>query len=243
MIKLFKTFSVIVCEYLGWLTIVDKRKILHYLDSHKIIGTCKTPLISEDLFCLSSIKVKHKIYKVPRLYRVLVSLLISMTVGAIMLIALSHTRLSGVFILFSVQKKIERALQSDVPQVPALWNRIEVFYSNTDRGNIAYLTAYLRQLKGLQWPEGINCHFVVCNGREGREGEIQTTKRWQSQWSAIPCETWHGGATTIRICVVALSDGTFTTNLQKRLVHALIKELCKRFGIPDESVSYPKNWQ
>jgi hypothetical protein len=178
----------------------------------------------------------------PRVARVLAALLISMTTGAIVLMALgNHPPKAGPFCLASYYRldPVEDAILSRAAQTPNRWSSIEVYYSGTETGNVEQLAS----LRGLASPDDINCHFCVCNGLGGGDGQIQPTERWQKQWSIVPGRTWFGNNQTIRVCVVADGKTKFPTNCQKKRAEALAERLCIKLGIAHRAVYYPGNWQ
>ena len=98
-----------------------------------------------------------------RVAKVLAALLVSMTVGAIVLMLLgSNPPSAGAFSLSSYCHlgSVEKAVLSSAQQLPGNWNSIEIYYSGTKAGNIEQLSS----LNGVSDSEEINCHFVVCNG-------------------------------------------------------------------------------
>ena len=102
----------------------------------------------------------------PRVAKVLAALLLSMTTGAIVLMALgNHPPKAGPFCLSSYYRlsPVKETIRSYRVQSPGNWNSIEIYYSGTKAGNIEQLAS----LSGLPSPEDINCHFVICNGRGG----------------------------------------------------------------------------
>ncbi len=178
----------------------------------------------------------------PRVEKVLAALLISMTIGAIILMALGNNPPSaGPFCLSSYYRldPIEKAILSQAAQSPGRWNRIEIYYSGTKAGNIEQLAA----LNGLTSPMDINCHFVICNGLGGDDGQIQPTEKWQRQWSIIPGRTWYGSSRTIRLCVISDGRATHPTNFQTKRTEALVEGLCRKFGIAPNSIYYPNDWK
>jgi len=177
-----------------------------------------------------------------RLTKVLAALLLSMTVGAVALMALGNNPPSaGAFCLASYYRldPVAEALISQAPQTPDRWNSIEIYYSGTSAGNIEQLAS----LSGLPRPQDINCHFCLCNGFGGRDGLIQTAERWHRQWSIMPGRTWYGSGQTIRICVVGDSSEKRPTGCQIRRLETLVENLCRRFEILPDSVYYPGDWQ
>ena len=178
----------------------------------------------------------------PRVVKVLAALLVSMTVGAVVLMALSgKPPLAGPFSLSSYigLDPIKEAVHSQAPQHAERWNSVEVYYSGTRAGNIEQLVS----LYGLGGAEDLDCHFVVCNGLGGGNGQILPTEKWQRQWSSIPGRTGRGESQTIRICVIA--DGTTDrpTDYQIKRVDALIGQLSQNFfNIQPKSIRYPEDW-
>ena len=178
----------------------------------------------------------------PRVAKVLAALLISMTAGAVVLMALGNNPPSaGPFCLASYYRldPVEKAIRSQAAQSPSRWNSIEIYYSGTKAGNIEQLAS----LMGLASPEDINCHFCLCNGLGGSDGQIQQTEKWQRQWSIIPGPTWQGSSQTIRICIIADSEIAGPTNSQIKRAEALVEALCRKFDIRPEYIYYPDNWQ
>lgn len=174
----------------------------------------------------------------PRAARVLAALLVSMTIGAIILMALGNNPPSaGPFCLNAYYRlePLEKAISSQTSQLPGRWERIEVYYSHTRAGNIQQLAA----LEGLAGPEDINSHFIICNGLGGRDGQIQKTEKWQRQWSIIPAKDWYGTGRTIRICIIADPKTASPTDFQIKRAEALVEVLARRFDIAPQSLHYP----
>ena len=178
----------------------------------------------------------------PRLVRVLLALIVSMTSGAVVLIALGNNAPSaGPFSLsaYTTLDSIEKAIASTAPQMCDRWKYIEVFYSGTKAGNIAQLAS----LEGLARTEDLNWHFCICNGLGGEDGQLLTTEKWQRQWSSVPTQSWYGSSQTIRICVIADGKTAWPTDCQRRRTIALVEALCRKFDIPVQGVYLPGNWQ
>jgi hypothetical protein len=178
-----------------------------------------------------------------RVWKALLMLLVAMTSGAMVLMALGNNPPSaGAFCLSSYYKlaSAEQALMSNVVQEMGRWKRIEVCYSGTKGGNIEWLA----HLQGLSDSQDLECHFVICNGilcngLGGEDGQILTTERWYAQQSVCPSQYGTGDEETIRICVVADGRSIYATDCQRARVRALTDTLCTRFWIGLDSVSYP----
>jgi hypothetical protein len=177
-----------------------------------------------------------------RVIKVLATLLASMTIVAIVLMALGPNPPSaGPFSLWTYYQldNIQNAISSQAAQSPDRWNQIEIYYSETGSGNIEQLAS----LNGLANSDDVNFHFCLCNGRGGEDGQIQATKKWKRQWSIIPDHTWQGSGQTIRICMIA-DDGTaYPTDCQLKRMETLLDGLCKKFRIHPDSIHYPSDWR
>jgi hypothetical protein len=177
-----------------------------------------------------------------RVAKVLVLLLASMTIGAITLLALGHNPPSaGPFSLWTYYRldPVKKAISSRAAQSPDRWNRIEIYYSATRSGNIEQLAS----LNGLSSPDDNNFHFCLCNGLGAEDGQIQTTEKWQRQWSLIPDRTWYGSSQTIRICIIADGKTVYPTDSQIKRLETLLDGLCRKFHIQPESIYYPSDWR
>ncbi len=177
-----------------------------------------------------------------RVVKVLAALLVSMTMGAIALMALgTNPPSAGPFSLaiYCSLDPVERTVSSRAAQTSGRWNCIEIYYSGTKGGNLKQLA----HLNGLPGTDDINCHFVICNGNGSGNGQILTTERWQKQWPVVQTRTWYGTAQTIRVCIIADSKTTRPTDFQTKRVEALTDALCRKFDIRPESVYYPGLWR
>jgi hypothetical protein len=176
--------------------------------------------------------------KQARVARVLAILLASMTIGAIVLMALGHNPPSaGPFSLWTYYSlnPVNKAISSRAVQSANNWNSIEIYYSGTKTGNIEQLAS----LSGLANPDDINCHFCIYNGFGGSDGQIQPAEKWQKQSPA----TSKGNNKTIRICIIADGKTTHPTDCQLKRIQVLIDTLCKKFNIQFRSIDYPSEWR
>lgn len=165
---------------------------------------------------------------------VLVSLVASMTIGALLLMALDQqTPSSGAYSLASYLRldPIENAAFRPITTLPAAWNRIEVYYSRTSSGNAEDLAvvSYLRDTPRADF------HFVIGNGKGAEDGQIQYTESWKKQQTA---------SGIIRICVVGdVYSGSPATDYQVRRTAALADALSRKFNIKTQYIRYPADWQ
>ena len=177
-----------------------------------------------------------------RVAKVLATLLASMTIGAMLLMASGHNPPSaGPFSLWTYCRldPVKDAIGTQAVQSSDRWNRIEVYYSGTKYGNIEQLAS----LEGLADSECINCHFCLCNGFGGGDGQIQPTERWLRQLPATTSRTGYEIDKTIRICVVADGNIIAPTDCQIKRIQVLVEELCRTFHIRVQDVYYPSDWR
>jgi hypothetical protein len=178
----------------------------------------------------------------PRTARVLASLVASMTIGAIVLLAVDSRPVpAGAFSLASYSRlnPIEDIINTPVAIQNDRWNTIEVFYSKTIGGDLEQLSS----ISGLKSTADLNFHFAIYNGRAGNDGQIESTERWKRQWSCTPTGNWHGLGSTIRVCVIANGRSVPPTDCQRKRTAALVEELSHMFNVPTTSISFPSNWQ
>ncbi|PKL51062.1 MAG: hypothetical protein CVV39_00515 [Planctomycetes bacterium HGW-Planctomycetes-1] len=178
----------------------------------------------------------------PREAKILIYLVVSMTIGAALLMALDSQSISaGAFSLASYSSlgSIPSVTQTRQGTTADRWDRIEVFYSNTKGGDLAQLAS----LHGLTSPDDLNFHFLVCNSLGAMDGQIQSTEKWLNQWSALPGAAWYGSSKTIRICVIGEGKRTPASDYQISRTQELVDTLTRKFDIERDNVSYPAGWQ
>lgn len=173
---------------------------------------------------------------------VLVVLVVSMIVGAIILGALGHHPPSaGAFCLSDYHRlmPVKTIVLCRTTQSPERWNRIEIYRTS----EIEKLDSLKRIVRNID----TNCHFVLCNGRIGGDGQIYATEKWKQQVSVNRPSyhnIWQGvrDERTIFVCVITNGPKDRPTNYQMKRTEILVLELCRRLGIPSQSVRYPENW-
>jgi hypothetical protein len=178
----------------------------------------------------------------PRVIKVLAALLISMTTGAVVLMALGDNPPSaGPFCLSAYYRldSVDHALRSraDAPAHP--WNSIEIAFSGTKGGNIQRLAA----ARGLAESAHLDCHFVVGNGIGASDGEIQTTESWLSQCAVGADADSQGDERTIRVCLIGNGVSALPTDYQLKRLEMLLESLCRRFDISPDAVYLPRDCQ
>ena len=147
----------------------------------------------------------------PRVVKVLAALLVSMTVGAVVLMALGNNPPSAGPFCLSAYYRLDSVL-----------------------GRLA-------AAQGLRNAGDLGCHFVLCNGTGASDGEIQTTESWQRQRSVQSASTGQGHERTIRICLIGNGVSALTTDYQLKRLEILLEALCRRFSISPDAVYLPRD--
>lgn len=177
----------------------------------------------------------------PRQARILICLVVAMTAGAALLMALDKQAISaGAFSLASYSSlgSISTVTITRQSSNADRWDKIEVFYSNTKGGDLAQVAS----VAGLTTPDDLNFHFLVCNSLGDIDGRIQPTEKWLNQWSALPAAGWYGTSKTIRICVVGeKSQGA--SDYQVSRTSELVENLARKYSITPANIHYPNGWQ
>ena len=172
-----------------------------------------------------------------RTAKILVSLVASMTLGALILMALDNQSLSaGPFSLASYTSlnPVEE-VASNLKVMPRKWSSVQVYHSTSAAENIKELaSAY-----DLKNSSDLNFHFVIFKGPA--DGQIQNTLKWQKQKTCESGRNWHDPDRTIRICVIAGTDSP--TQCQAKRTTALVESLARKFNVSAKKIAYPANWQ
>jgi hypothetical protein len=113
---------------------------------------------------------------------------------------------------------------------PRAWGVIVVHHSATARGSAKVFDAWHRQ-KG--W-DGIGYDFVVGNGSDTGDGEIEVTFRWREQREGAHAKGWNDLA--VGICLVGNFEETDPTPAQREALVRLVRHLRRRFQVPPERV-------
>jgi hypothetical protein len=116
------------------------------------------------------------------------------------------------------------------------WSAIIIHHSATDAGNAAIIDKWHREENG--W-NGIGYDFVIGNGSNSGDGEVEPTFRWRGQLTGA-----HTGGTPgnwaneegIGICLIGDFDRTTPTARQMDSLVRLVRFLQQRYGIPKSRI-------
>ena len=174
--------------------------------------------------------------------KVLVALVVSMIFGVVILRSLGyHPPSAGAFCLSDYHRlmPVQTTVLCRTTHVPGRWKRI-VIYRTREIQEIDSLQSIVKNID-------TNCHFILCNGRIGGDGQIFPTEKWAQQKPVVhpshqDVRTTTQDEGTLYICILTNGSTDRPTNTQIKRTEALVLELCRRLRIQSKSVHYPKDW-
>jgi hypothetical protein len=110
------------------------------------------------------------------------------------------------------------------------WTAIVLHHSATKRGSAALFDT---QHRAKGWG-GVGYAFVIGNGTDTGDGEIEVTFRWREQRDGVHAKGWDD--VSIGICLVGNYEETPPTPAQREALVRLLRHLRRRFSIPAERV-------
>jgi hypothetical protein len=115
------------------------------------------------------------------------------------------------------------------------WTAIVLHHSGTENGNAAIFDKWHRE--GNHW-EGVGYDFVIGNGTDSGDGEVEVTFRWSEQRTGAHCKTPDNWAneSAVGICLVGNFDKSVPTARQTQSLVKLINFLHKRYRIPKSRI-------
>jgi len=114
------------------------------------------------------------------------------------------------------------------------WTAIVLHHSDTPNGSATIFDKYH---KSRYW-EGIGYDFVIGNGTNTGDGQVEVTFRWREQKTGAHCKTPDNWANekAIGICLVGNFNQTPPTARQMRSLVQLVRFLQDRYGIPKSRI-------
>jgi hypothetical protein len=130
-------------------------------------------------------------------------------------------------------KSVSQDVPSDwVPpaELERKWTAIVIHHSGTSTGNVAIFDRWHRE--GNHW-EGVGYDFVIGNGTDSADGEVEVTFRWRQQRTGAHCRTPSNWANenAVGICLVGNFSHTVPTGRQMQSLVELVRFLQRRYGI------------
>ncbi|MEW6027540.1 MAG: peptidoglycan recognition family protein [Planctomycetota bacterium] len=114
------------------------------------------------------------------------------------------------------------------------WKYIVIHHSETKRGNAKIFDNYHRNSRGLK--DGLAYHFVIGNGTDSRDGEVETGNRWERQIAGAHCYDNKINAESIGVCLVGDFNKSRPTDRQIKSLLKLISGLQKQHGISKSNI-------
>lgn len=122
------------------------------------------------------------------------------------------------------------------PRLEKDWTAIVIHHSATENGNAAIFDRMHREEN--HW-DGVGYDFVIGNGTNSGDGQIEVTFRWRNQKIGAHCggtpENW-ANEEGIGICLVGNFDHTTPTSQQMQSLAKLVRFLQKRYGISTDRI-------
>jgi hypothetical protein len=169
-----------------------------------------------------------------RLSKVMLALVVAMTCGALILLALEGKPIQPMPFSLSSQGQltdIEAALDTDIPIQPGRWRRIDVSYRA--------VPGILLQ-NGLAGELALRYHFVIPNDEDPTNSCLCSSPRWTKQMPCIPPPNGLLEEQTIKICLLTGNPGQpASTSNQVRQLQILVDYLIKDCHIEPNLVWMP----
>jgi hypothetical protein len=121
------------------------------------------------------------------------------------------------------------------PIMEKKWDAIVIHHSATRNGNVAIFDKQHRE--GNHW-EGVGYDFVIGNGTNSGDGQVEVTFRWRRQLTGAHCKTPNNWANekAVGICLVGNFNNTSPTAVQMWSLVKLVRFLQNRYRIPKSRI-------
>ena len=140
-------------------------------------------------------------------------------------------------------KPKQETIQIDFPEdwlppadVEKQWTAVVIHHSATENGNSAIFDRMHREEN--HW-DGIGYDFVIGNGTNSGDGEVEVTFRWQKQMAGAHCGGTPGNwanVDAVGICLVGNFNYREPTAKQMQSLLKLVRFLKNRYGISNGSI-------
>ncbi|MGQ0613297.1 MAG: peptidoglycan recognition protein family protein [Planctomycetaceae bacterium] len=118
------------------------------------------------------------------------------------------------------------------------WSYIVIHHTATPSGNAAIIN---RAHLANKWENGLGYHFVVGNGSQSADGEVEVGRRWTEQLQGAHTKiagdaTNRWNETAIGVCLVGDFTKAGPSSRQLDATARLVAALCRRYGISPQHV-------
>jgi hypothetical protein len=120
------------------------------------------------------------------------------------------------------------------PKADRPWKYVVVHHSATEKGGLDQIDRDHRKVLGF---EGCGYHFVIGNGTDSPDGQIEIAERWLAQKHGVHCKNGKNSDVNeygIGICLVGNFDQTEPTPRQIAAARALVAYLGDRYQISSD---------
>lgn len=119
-----------------------------------------------------------------------------------------------------------KKLIDNIPKTTRKWKYVVVHHSGTSTGNASIFEYYHRKVRGME--NGMAYHFVIGNGSDSGDGEIEVGNRWKKQLQGGHLRSEEQNEIAIGICLVGDFNKNRPTKKQIASVIELITYLRQR---------------
>lgn len=116
------------------------------------------------------------------------------------------------------------------------WTAVIIHHSGTKKGNAGIFDKWHKE--GKHW-KGVGYHFVIGNGTDSGDGEVEVTFRWREQGTGAHCGGTRGNWANregVGICLVGDFNRTSPSRRQMNSLVRLVGFLQKQCGIPKSRI-------
>ena len=116
------------------------------------------------------------------------------------------------------------------------WTAIVIHHSATENGNAAIFDRMHREEN--HW-DGVGYDFVIGNGSDSGDGQVEVTFRWRRQMAGAHCGGTPGNwanVDAVGICLVGNFNYRTPSTRQMQSLSRLIRFLKNRYGIPMDQI-------
>jgi N-acetyl-anhydromuramyl-L-alanine amidase AmpD len=120
------------------------------------------------------------------------------------------------------------------PKADRPWKYVVVHHSASATGGLDQIDRDHRKVLGF---EGCGYHFVIGNGTDSPDGQIEVAPRWSNQKNGVHCRNGKNPDVNeygIGICLVGNFDQSEPTPRQVAAAKALVAYLADRYQIPSD---------
>lgn len=114
------------------------------------------------------------------------------------------------------------------------WKYIVIHHSASNGGNATTMDKYHRDVRG--WENGLGYHFVIGNGRDSGDGQIEIGNRWIKQINGAHAGKNEYNRYGIGICLVGNFENSNPSENQIHSLLELVQYLQQRCNIPPENI-------